>query len=76
MFFLSSNIILVSSSCSSSKSLRSSVFPFSSGAGRHSTYAEAKVLSVLSDPVLLQCDSFVLNLTDCFIIHIRDKFGN
>ncbi|KAF8802559.1 hypothetical protein BYT27DRAFT_7196476, partial [Phlegmacium glaucopus] len=55
MFSLSSNINFVSSSCSSSKSLRSSVLffilPFRNqdtlGAGRHSTYAEANVLSGL-----------------------------
>ncbi|KAF8816871.1 hypothetical protein BYT27DRAFT_7205229, partial [Phlegmacium glaucopus] len=53
MFSLSSNINFVSSSCSSSKSLRSSVLllllPFRNqdtlGAGRHSTHAEANVLS-------------------------------
>ncbi|KAF8805162.1 hypothetical protein BYT27DRAFT_7192827, partial [Phlegmacium glaucopus] len=42
MFSLSSNINFVSSSCSSSKSLRSSD---TLGAGRHSTHAEANVLS-------------------------------
>ncbi|KAF8804785.1 hypothetical protein BYT27DRAFT_7193843, partial [Phlegmacium glaucopus] len=53
MLSLSSNINFVSSSCSSSKSPRSSVLflllPFQNqdtlGAGRHSTHAEANVLS-------------------------------
>ncbi|KAF8798417.1 hypothetical protein BYT27DRAFT_7203513, partial [Phlegmacium glaucopus] len=53
MFSRSLNINFVSSSCLSSKSLRSSVLllllPFQNqdtlGAGRHSTHAEANVLS-------------------------------